>query len=511
MHKLEIDKSIIVKNYTRLYYFLMMTGRALIILCLLILTLSISNASELKWKYKTKNEIMSVSMSSDGRYVAVGSYDHHVYFFDRNGNLLWKYKVDGPVISLVSSDGNYVAAGSTGNAFLKAVWTRIYFFNKHGELLWKYESDKGSVGCIAITPDGRYIVAGTQGVWDWDREKWIAKPTIFLLDRNGKLLWKREVNNSVEAIAICPDGEYIAARTGYTTTYAKPMLYVFDKNGRILWKIPKRALWPLSYIIKMSPDGKYVVANVKDFGCDALYFFDKNGKLLWKYIYPDKHLYYISSIDVSRHYVVMSVVSVVDKSVLFFNKDGKLLWKLKVEPTNLTDIGMIRKLKAVISDNEEYIAIVGANGLVILDKNGNLLWRYEFKDGNAVDISSDGRYVVAGDVYGNVYLFEINLTYCYLNVNSNPEGAEIYVDGLFVGVTPKIVSLSQGYHELKIVKKGYHEFYKNINVTPDMLGKTYGMKVKLKLAQTETMKRTPGFEIVLAAIGILIAYVLRRR
>ncbi len=40
----------------------------------------------LQWSYKTAGDVNGVAMSSDGSYVAAGSSDSYVYFFDRDGN-----------------------------------------------------------------------------------------------------------------------------------------------------------------------------------------------------------------------------------------------------------------------------------------------------------------------------------------------------------------------------------------------------------------------------------------
>ncbi len=83
---------------------------------ILILTLSVNTAQaqeyRLLWSYKTGDDVRSVSISSDGSYIAAGS-DDNVYLFDREGNLLWSHKTGGYVRSVsISSDGSYIAAGS---------------------------------------------------------------------------------------------------------------------------------------------------------------------------------------------------------------------------------------------------------------------------------------------------------------------------------------------------------------------------------------------------------------
>ena len=77
------------------------------------------------WKHKTGGDVNGVSISRDGEYVAAGTRDKYVYFFNRTGKLLWKHKTGGrsnSVLSVsISRDGEYVAAG-TRNGY-------VYFFS----------------------------------------------------------------------------------------------------------------------------------------------------------------------------------------------------------------------------------------------------------------------------------------------------------------------------------------------------------------------------------------------
>ena len=84
---------------------------------ILILTLFVNTAQaqeyRLLWSYKTGDTVYSVSISSDGSYIAAGSRDNKVYMFDRAGNLLWSYETGASVLSVsISSDGSYIAARS---------------------------------------------------------------------------------------------------------------------------------------------------------------------------------------------------------------------------------------------------------------------------------------------------------------------------------------------------------------------------------------------------------------
>ncbi len=51
------------------------------------------------WSYETGDIIGSISVSSDGSYVAAGSHDAKLYFLNGSGNLLWSYETRAHVCS----------------------------------------------------------------------------------------------------------------------------------------------------------------------------------------------------------------------------------------------------------------------------------------------------------------------------------------------------------------------------------------------------------------------------
>jgi hypothetical protein len=52
-----------------------------------------------------------------------------------------------------------------------------------------------------------------------------------------------------------------------------------------------------------------------------------------------------------------------------------------------------------------------------------------------------------------------------LSVDSTPPGADIEVDGGFVGNTPSTVNVAPGNHEITVKKKGYTDWSRKLNVT----------------------------------------------
>ncbi len=122
---------------------------------------------------------------------------------------IWKYKTGDSVLSVaITPDGSYVVAGSDDHY--------VYMFDRNGNLLWRYKTGD-TVRSVAITPDGRYVVAGSD-----DNH-------VYMLDRNGNLLWKYKTGDDVNSVAITPDGYVVAGSNDH---------YVY------LFKIPIPAIRP---------------------------------------------------------------------------------------------------------------------------------------------------------------------------------------------------------------------------------------------------------------------------
>ena len=67
-----------------------------------------------------------------------------------------------------------------------------------------------------------------------------------------------------------------------------------------------------------------------------------------------------------------------------------------------------------------------------------------------------------------------------LNIDSTPPGADIEIDGAFVGNTPSTVSVAPGSHQIAVKKKGFTDWTKTLNVT----GGSIHLNAELVQAQT---------------------------
>ena len=114
----------------------------------------------------------------------------------------------------------------------------------------------GAVCSVAIAKDGSTIVG-------------CAGSTVYVLDRQGDLLWRTAVGSRVNGVGISPEGSRIGV--------AADKLYLFDRDGNLLWTEKTSFIYR---DVALSSNGMYVAA-----GCDngAVYIFDRNGKELWDY------------------------------------------------------------------------------------------------------------------------------------------------------------------------------------------------------------------------------------
>jgi len=206
----------------------------------------------LLWSYEIE-DVRSVSISSDGNYLAANS-PNNIWLFNKEGTLLWCYRAEDFVVDLsISSNGSYIAAVSLD--------LKLYLFNKEGTLLWSYENQTGSFYRVSISSDGSNIAA-LQCAAEED--------LVHLFNNEGELLWSYKTDAMFgRDLSISSDGSYIAAMTS-------DKLWFFNKEGTLLWSYKIVGKWKT---ISISSDGSYVAA----VSWDKVYLFNKEGTLLWSY------------------------------------------------------------------------------------------------------------------------------------------------------------------------------------------------------------------------------------
>ncbi|NMC75786.1 MAG: hypothetical protein GYA60_00580 [Candidatus Methanofastidiosa archaeon] len=161
------------------------------------------------WDYRTGDKVNSVSLTSDGSTMAVASSDKSIYLL-KSGFLLWKYDVQAPVISVATTpDASYVVCGSGSFDSKEGEGPKdfkVFLFDKNGNLLWDYKVGY-TVSSVAITPDGSYIAVGS-----WDKK-------VHIFSKSGEHLKEFKTEGNVLSVAITPDGQKVFAGSTDANVY----------------------------------------------------------------------------------------------------------------------------------------------------------------------------------------------------------------------------------------------------------------------------------------------------
>jgi WD40 repeat protein len=274
----------------------------------------------LLWKYKVNGSVFGVSVSSDGSYVVAGSGDGNVYFFDKDGNLLWRYNTSDYAVweTSVSANGDYIAASS-------GVWgRRVHFLNRSGDLVWKYWT-RSHARDISISSNGSYIVAGS----DFD-----YFGNIHFLDNSGRWQKKYKTSGDVVSVSVSSDGSYIAVGSDDGN------ISLLDMNGSVLWR---SVLTSPARKISIFSDGS--LASVTN---DGIFLYDRSGNLisLWEYK-TNAHIFNYLSNPFEGNFMVAG--SYRDNLYLMDNS-GKILWRYRSD-SKISDVDLSSNGNHIVAGN----------------------------------------------------------------------------------------------------------------------------------------------------------------
>jgi WD40 repeat protein len=327
------------------------------------------------WSYNAGGAVWSVAISSDGNYIAAGSEDNKVYLFSRaSGTMLWSYKTGNWVhLVAISSDGNYIVTGSWDD--------EVYLFSRADNTpIWGYNTGD-VVRSVAISSDGNYIVAG-----DLDNK-------VYLFSKNDNTpLWSYETGNGVSSVAISSDGSYIVAGS------RDDKVYLFSRSsGTPLWDYTTD-----SYVLSVaiSSDGSYITAGGED---KNVYLFSRTDNVpLWNYT-TDSYVNYVA-ISSDGSYIAAGIgaaeIGHPYKVYLFSSASDTPLRSYTVG-------GGVCSL-AISPDGNYIVTGIYYYGDIYLFSRASdtPLWSYKTSGSYPlVAISSDNNYIAVGSGDRNVYLF----------------------------------------------------------------------------------------------------------
>ncbi|MFO7661096.1 MAG: protein kinase, partial [Chloroflexota bacterium] len=206
----------------------------------------------------TGSPVNTVDLSPDGRTMLTGTEDGHIRLWDfATGEVLHDLRGHGDAVNAVafSPDGRQALSGSRDKSI------RLWDLSS-GDLLQTLTGHMNEVSAVAFLPDGRYALSGEDSgslpgemiVWDLRTGEPIRR---FGADLSGEI-------EGVQSIAISPDGRTVVAGLGRR-------IPTQDKNSIGLWDITTGEL--IEFLegteltvnnIRFSPDGNLVVAAADD-------------------------------------------------------------------------------------------------------------------------------------------------------------------------------------------------------------------------------------------------------
>jgi len=333
----------------------------------------------------------SIQQTSDGGYIAAGtteSYtygltDFAIYKLDSNGDKIWfkHYGGTGNDVALSiqqTSDGGYVTAGYTESYTFGLSDFAIYKLNSNGNKIWFKHyggTNYDSAYSTQQTSDGGYIVTGrtksyTHGNYDF---------AIYKLDSSGNKVWFRHYGGTdwdeARSIKQTSDGDYIVAGTSKSYTHGDwdYAIYKLNSSGSKLWfRHYGGTDSDVTQSIQNTSDGGYIVTGHTysyTYGQNdfAIYKLDSSGNKVW-----------------FKHYGGT-------------NYD----WGDSIQQTS--DGGYI-----VAGYTWSYTYGQGDCGIYKLNSIGNKVWFRHYggsqdDDGHSIQQTSDGGYVVAGKTESYTY------------------------------------------------------------------------------------------------------------
>ena len=275
---------------------------------------------------------------------------------------LWSYNTDGIAFSVaISDDGRYITASSQGN--------KIYFFgNSSSTPVWV----NSSAGIWqSMSSDGKYI-ASLGGV---------GKEVVLFNRSSSTPLWTYNIENWITDLAISSDGNYIIVGCSSdnkinvfffnTTNILDPLLWSFKSNGNIK-------------SVAISSSGNYIAVGADNWD---IYLFNKSSsipKQIWS-ISDD-----IRSVSISSNGEFI-VVGSRNKNVYLFDKSrSSPLWIYTLED----DV-----IPVAISRDGNYIAAGDGNGYLYLFQRSQSTPLWSYKTGisvRSITFSDDGNHLIVG-------------------------------------------------------------------------------------------------------------------
>lgn len=363
----------------------------LIILAQLLLILLIAQPSigrtrgaiTFGWKQPV-NQPICLAMSTGCQYYGAVEKDGTVRLYNANGSLIWKRQVDGATNMLIAKNCQSVLVYSK----LNPSHQYISFYNREGRRLWRHEVE-GSIWSGAISPDGTLAAITTS-----EQYVYVYKP-----DPRRPSYRRWRLDGVGYQVTFSGDSDRVIIGTSNESA-----LVCYDIYGGFQWRY--RHNRDVRYHLCISGDGRRILGVLPGTADDPDMEFcvwDSGGKRLWKrsmsafdgraVLSPQSRYVAVSY----ACYLGDSESQAVERRVAVYSSVGRLLWEKG-------GLFFAPHLVALSPKGSSVIVSDGEKSLYNIDDRGKLLSKYTLPATLRETVASeDGRAIL---IYcGNGWLY----------------------------------------------------------------------------------------------------------
>jgi len=340
-----------------------------------------------RWQ-RHANQPQSLTISPGASFFGGVDKDGTVRFYDERGKLLWGKQVGGATNVLIASNGQSLLVYSRLNPINRTV----RFFRRDGRQLWEHEVE-GSVWAGAVTPDGQYAAVTTGAKYIY---RYLPHPTSPKFKR-----WR--LPGIGHCLTFTPDSKCLVVGTWQAST-----ITCYDLEGTQKWTLAQKS--DRQYELQNSGDGKRILGirpSTQHTPLAEICLWDSAGQGIWRRNL--KGFDVAARISPQSKYVAVSYATilthknkdVIERKVAVYDAKGNLSWEkggLFFGP----------RLVALSPTGDSVIVSDGARSLYNIDRSGRILSKRTFEGEIKMAVSSeDGRRILLYCADGWLYLLEV--------------------------------------------------------------------------------------------------------